>query len=98
MVHYSGITPSDAMMISSESAIRDEHQILRRILRTAPTAVFCRTDNNTIVYCNHAFSALHGHEPDELIGSCANISAGLGPHRKALAAGEQQAERNPVDA
>lgn len=72
-VVYSGIKPSDAMMLSSEASTSVENAGIRDIVHSMPIPVYCRTSANKIAYCNTVFAGLYDKSPQELIGSYLNI-------------------------
>merc|ERR1711971_275321 len=66
---YSGVSPSDAVMVVAEVAKRTELRGLKAILNESPMPVYVRTAGNKIVFANTVFAGLYGLEPDQLVGS-----------------------------
>jgi len=69
---YSGVTPSDAVMVVSEEAKRTELQGLKTVLNDLPMPIYARTSGNKIAFANRVFAGLYGTTPDALVGSCKN--------------------------
>eukprot|EP00658_Telonema_sp_P-2_P040397 TRINITY_DN28899_c0_g1_i3.p1 TRINITY_DN28899_c0_g1~~TRINITY_DN28899_c0_g1_i3.p1 ORF type:complete len:797 (-),score=211.14 TRINITY_DN28899_c0_g1_i3:369-2759(-) len=69
---YSGVSPSDAVILLSEEANRTELKGLKTILNDMPMPVYCRTEGNKIAYANKVFAGLYGVAPFSLVGSYKN--------------------------
>merc|ERR1712086_458089 len=69
---YSGVTPSDAVMVVSEEAKRTELQGLKTVLNDLPMPIYARASGNKIAFANRVFAGLYGTTPDALVGSCKN--------------------------
>jgi len=69
---YSGVSPSDSVMLLSESSTDTELRGLNSILKDSPMPIYVRTEGNKIAFANTVFAGLYDTTPEGLVGSNKN--------------------------
>jgi len=69
---YSGVSPSDSVMLLSENSTNTELRGLNSILNDSPMPIYVRTEGNKIAFANTVFAGLYDTTPESLIGSNRN--------------------------